>query len=231
MPNVFTIIGEAWSFYRKQPVLGQVVFWLLFLPMFLIETWAQIIPEDAESATVFWFLIGVIALAILIVWGSACVLVVGKRLINSRAGRSRTSFRTVRKQARKLIVPLILTDILFDCFTFFWSLLLIVPGIIYSARAMFYPVVVAAEGKTYRKALKRSKNVVKGHTLDALLHVLGIGFVIFFPIITISFASVIVITNPLFIFITIIVSNGITSIALMLYLLSIIILYRELKKL
>src|SRR3989338_701328 len=72
------------------------------------------------------FLPAMLLLSILVVWGTACILLVGKRLVQSKAGRARTSFATVRKDAATYVLPLLLTGILRACFTFFWML----PGLI-----------------------------------------------------------------------------------------------------
>lgn len=124
-----------------------------------------------------------IALSLIIVWGIACVLVVGKRMIMSKAGRARTSFSVVRKEGGKYVVNLFLTGVLRDIFSFFWVLLLIIPGIIYSLRTVFYHIVIVCEDTGYRPALLRSKEIVKGHTWTVLWYFLGLSLVIFLPIV------------------------------------------------
>src|SRR3989344_665709 len=57
--------------------------------------------------------------------------------------------------------------------------LLIVPGIIFSAWYGFIGLVVVIENIRYLKALKRSKDYVKGHTLEVVLRWIFIMFILF----------------------------------------------------
>lgn len=167
-------------------------------------------------------------------WGVACVFTVGKRIIKSPAGRSRSSFAVVRQQGKKLIIPLLLTTLLRDCFTLFWSLLLIIPGIIYSIRTSFYEVIIACEGKEYREALKYSQKIVKGHTWQVFLYMLGISLIIFIPVIFITIGIEVIALTTLsgaLVLASIILQGAVHSFASVLLFLSIIILYKEVKAL
>ncbi len=189
--------------------------------------------EMTPGALILLIILLNLALSLWFLWGTACVLLVGKRIIKSPAGRSRSSFKLVRKQAAKLIIPLFLTDILRDCFTLFWGILLIVPGIIYRVRTLFYAVIIACEKKEYRKALKQSKKIVKGHSWTVFWYMLGLGIVIFLPT---TFLTLIVDEtingfdsrlSPA----ADILNGAIFSIAVTIQLLATIILYKEIKKL
>jgi len=85
-------------------------------------------------------------------------------------------------------LPLFFTSILRSCFTLFWAILLVVPGIIYSIRTTFYAVVVVAEDISYRAALHRSTTMVKGRTGQIFWILLGMNVLLFLPAIMVTAA-------------------------------------------
>ncbi len=179
-------LSSAWIFARSQPALRSVGFWLLFLPLFgmnVLVRFADVLrQEQSATANVLALVVVALFLGILLVWGTACVTVIGKRLLQNRAGRSRTSFRAVAKQASSFVIPLLLTGILRSCITTLWAILLIIPGIIYNLSTIFYPVVVVCEGLSYRPALQRSKQILKGQWWSGVLRILWIAIVLFTPV-------------------------------------------------
>lgn len=184
MPSPFALIGDAWEFARKQPALRWVGIWLIFLPLLGINVLSLLMPplDAAPGNVALGFGLGIFLLSLLMLWGDACVLLIGKRLLASSAGRSRTSFSAVRDQATGFVLPLLITDIIRSGMTILWGLLLIVPGIIYSVRTVFAPVIIVAEGKAYRLALRRSQDVVRGRTGTTLLMLLGLAVTLFLPL-------------------------------------------------
>lgn len=188
MPSIATLIGTAWNFGRKQPALTHVFLWLLLLPMLAMSLLMRFIDVERVSGlagtqpAVAAAALGMLALIVVFVWGTACVLIVGKRMIAAKAGRTRTSFKAVTREARSFVIPLILTSILRSVFTFLWSILLIVPGIIYSIRTMFYFIVVVEEGAAYRTALEQSKYIMRGHVWSVFWRVVVLGALLFAPI-------------------------------------------------
>jgi hypothetical protein len=195
LKNATEIIGIAWNFYRKQPVLNQIAFWLFFAPVGLIDAISGMIDTVAaqsfntgintmEQMTAMEFAITipiVITLVYLMVWGHICVLMVSKKMLSSSAGRSRSSFKAVRDQSKKFIIPLLLVGILRSITALLWMLLLIVPGVIYSIRTVFYDIMMIEEGKVIygREMLTKSTNMVKGHGWDIFVRLLIIGVCIF----------------------------------------------------
>jgi len=247
MPTVFSIIGSSWTFFRKHTVFNNILLWMIIIPNLLITLLAQAMDEESYLSYVLHeklalpeletYLLGgilLLALSIIVLWGMACVLTVGKRIIKSPAGRSRSSFSVVRKQAKKMIIPLFLTSVLRDCFTLFWLLLLVIPGIIYSIRTIFFEVIIACEGKEYREALTHSKKVVKGHSWKVFWYMLGIGMTIFIPAMTIILGVEIAlqqVMNGVLMPISAILQSGVYSIATVVQVLATITLYKEIKKL
>jgi len=243
MPNVFTLIGSSWDFYKKQPVLNSIVLWMLVVPLvvmsmveYAMDMMADSVPHFIEMygahALVTMVLI-IVAMYIIVLWGTAAVLIVGKRLMQNKAGRSRTSFTAVRSSSAKLITNILITGILRTCFTVFWSLLLIVPGIIYSIRTTFYHIAIACEGKEYRSALKRSQELVKGHTWQVLFYLIGMSLIIFVPISLITFivAGIISVLDDRYLLIADILNAAMQGFAMTIFTLASVSLYASLKKL
>lgn len=182
------LIGEAWKFYQKQSVLFPVTMWLLFVPG-IASRLAQrhLFVEGTEiswsSSVTILLILALLASSVVFVWGSACVLVSAKRILNHPAGRTRTSFSAVRSQGARVLMPLLLTGLLRDCFTVLWALLLLIPGILYALATTFYAVAVVCEDLPYRAGLRRSKDVMmRGFGLNAL-SILALNVVLYLPIV------------------------------------------------
>lgn len=131
--NVFSILRAAWTFQRKQPVLGSIVVWLFFLPVVVSDgidrsgVLDALIPDDQVRLAVSFILLA--AVAVLTAWGAAATLLVGRRLIHKGAGRSRTSFRSAQRQSLTLVPRLIGTGILNACAVAERAALLAVPAL------------------------------------------------------------------------------------------------------
>jgi len=168
MRQAFSLIGSSWDFLKRQPALVSVGAWMLFLPMLAIDTLNALagggrIAEDIRAEATIGIVLLILLLSVITIWGQCCVMVVGRRMLQTKAGRSRTSFAAVSSQAKAFVIPFILTHILRGCITLLWSLLLVVPGIVYAIRTVFSPVIIIGENTAYRAALQRSKDAVKGN--------------------------------------------------------------------
>lgn len=170
----FSLIGTAWAFGKKQPALKGVAFWFFLIPGALMNIFSTLMDwnesgdflgftEAQQDMAVAIAVVGILVLAVVMLWGGACVLLIGKKLVHSRAGRNRTSLAAVAREGHSFILPLLLTQLLRTCFTLLWTLLLVIPGIIYSLRTIFNDIIVVTEDTAYRGALKRSKDVVRGN--------------------------------------------------------------------
>lgn len=121
MTPAFRFVGSSWTFFWRQPALRTATMTLVFPPllaMSYLDTDAAV--GSAEQAAVLFVLY--VGATVVLTWGTACVLTVGKRLLQAKAGRLRTSFKAVRGHAAGLIVPIILTEILRGCITLLWGL-------------------------------------------------------------------------------------------------------------
>ena len=127
--NPLCLLGDSWSFARKQPVLWDILLWLLVLPAILLSLFDAYWPESEIASNQQIGQIGYglaqVLIAFVSFWGFCCVLLVGRRQIVNRAGRSRTSFRSVRRESLRLIIPVFVTSLLRSFGIFYWSLLYI----------------------------------------------------------------------------------------------------------
>ena len=261
MPSFFTILATAWEFHRTQPVFNQVFVWLLFLPSVLLMLVNRMLTDvDVPSAFLMMTLIN-LGFSIWMLWGMGCVLVIGKKLLKSKAGRSRSSFFTVRKQGAKLVVPLFLTDLLRDCITAILlvpaiglgllaqqtsilqdvpshlvtlgMLALAIPGIVYWAQTSFYLVIIANEKKEYMPAIRKSQAVVQGRTMLVIWILLAISIILTLPILGVATAVVDMaeIIDQNIVYAADVLIGSFIASAIMLYGLCSIVLYDSLKKL
>lgn len=124
--NPFLLAAESWAFFRRQPALLSVLLWLVILPSAAIEAMDAYWPEsDVPSVRGIGelsFVVAMIVMLFLMLWGLACTLLVARRMLQSKAGRSRTSFSAVRRESIKLILPLFFTSLLRGIITVYWAL-------------------------------------------------------------------------------------------------------------
>lgn len=264
MPSIFSLTSTAFQFYRKQPVLNQITFWLLFLPMLVMDLVStavdSAVAQNAVATPVGTLngmsaLIAILAAVFVIyfaVWGQACVLLVGKRIISSPAGRNRTSFKAVRTQARKFIGPILLTTIIRILITAALTLCVLVafildpyvptpvfialgticllPAAVFFLRTIFYAIVIVAEKKQYWPALQASTTVVHNRILRVLLYTTGLTLLIFVPIAFVGIGLDMLITAiPQTTIVAQIIMNALLSFITMLFLLIMVAFYKEMK--
>ena len=150
--NPLRLIRDSWSFLRSQPALLHVLVWFLIVPAVLLDLmdvyWPVSDNESVRQIGTMGFVLAQIVLAFLFFWGFASILLVGRRMVTSRAGRSRTSFRSVRRESMRIIVPLFFTSLLRGIITIEWSLLAGIPAMLFlltsqSCRAEFSPMISA----------------------------------------------------------------------------------------
>lgn len=193
MPTVFSLIGTSWKFMHSQPVLWRIMIILFFLPLLVNDLIAIFFNAFIENYTFAYlielviFLIIVLSLLLIISyfmsWGEAAVMLVARKLVDEKAGRPSSSFKMIARQSRKYAMPILLASILLYCFTLYWSLLLIIPGIIYITRAGFYSMVIVYEDLQYRNSLRRSRELVIGHTWTVFARCLGLFSFILVPMV------------------------------------------------
>lgn len=155
MTPVLRFVAVSWSFLWRQPALQQAAAVLLFLPL-AASYYLSSLAFDLTAEQIAILVVVAIALTALLAWGVACTLTVGKRLLQAKSGRLRTSFKAVQGQARGLVVTMVLTEVLRFCIAVLWSLPLIgllavmlmisdgmLPSAIVRAHPWFLPLAVA----------------------------------------------------------------------------------------
>ena len=127
------LLGDSWTFLRKQPALVQVLLWFLIAPMVVLDLldayWPESAVESSRQIGQMGYGLAQLVMGFLGFWGFCCVLLVGRRMVINRAGRSRTSFTSVRREALRLIIPVFVTSLLRSFMTFYWSLLYILAAL------------------------------------------------------------------------------------------------------
>lgn len=127
IPGPWSLVRESAVFARKHPLLLPLAGVLLALPSLCLTLYTRALnavllpfipraPSAAAEAilTLSAALVTLIPLWFLS-WGTASVLLIARRRIQSRAGRSRSSWRAVRIAAQPLATPLLLTQLLRWC--------------------------------------------------------------------------------------------------------------------
>jgi hypothetical protein len=156
----FNIYIENWRSFIQ--IL--LIFVLGSLPVWIVAGIRLAIGENVESAEIYNIVFALLALAAGIfaiyinISGNATAYAYFKRIKEKPAIKD--LFHECRKQ---YFWPLLLVNVLVFVFVFLWTLLLIIPGIIFGVYYSFAGWVLVFEGYKGRNALKRSKELVKGN--------------------------------------------------------------------
>ncbi len=150
--NPFRLLAESWDFLFSQPALFHVLVWLLIVPGILLDLIDLYWPESSDASIqqigMMGYGLAQFLLAFLFFWGYASVLLVGRRMVKSKAGRSRTSFKAVRRESLRTIIPLFFTGLLRAIITLEWMFLAAIPGLLFllgsqECRATVSPLISA----------------------------------------------------------------------------------------
>ncbi len=262
MPSIFRTIGEAWTFMWRQPALLSVGIWLLLLPDVLSQVFFLPYGQETEIEMDLVLMAVQFGLVFILIWGFASTLTIGRRLLQAKAGRLRTSFKAVQGQARGLIIPLFLTDIIRGGIALLWSLpliglsmfalaladsarvtlfaftrgnvwlpllgiVLILPSIIYLIQTSLAPMVIAYEKVSYRQALRRSRQLFKGHLVEGGFAIIALTCLLLLTPLIAVFILALIFPSP-WDLVMIPVSALLNTFALVLWTLSITIVYKQL---
>lgn len=127
IPGPWSLVRESAVFARKHSLLLPLSALFLALPSLLIALYSRFVEAavlpvigsaPSAAAQIILTLAAVLATLIpfwLLNWGTAAILLIARRRIQSRAGRSRSSWRAVRIAAQPLAVPLLFTQLLRWC--------------------------------------------------------------------------------------------------------------------
>lgn len=130
--NPLRLVADSWRFLLRQPALWHVLIWFMIVPSIAMDVF-EAYPPQSDVPSIdrigdMGYGLAMVLFLFVTFWGVACVQVVGRRMIQSKAGRARTSFKSVRRDAVPLILPLFFTDVLRSLITLEWALLYIVPS-------------------------------------------------------------------------------------------------------
>ncbi len=123
--DLLAMVRESIAFARKHHALLWVTLWLFVVPSILQAilhpVWEMLLARPNVPPAQHWTLVSLSWLGTLIqellnAWGFASVYLVAQRQIQNRAGRARTSCKSVAREAQAYVVPLFLTSLLWLCF-------------------------------------------------------------------------------------------------------------------
>lgn len=223
--------------------MNQILFWMFFLPLVGMKLLDHLLQSlltlsysyGPLSREFIGFVVTYAAIALLlslpILWGEACLLTVGRKLVDQKAGRPTTSFAALRRQTIRLVGPLLLTEILYYCFAFYWLLALIVPGMLFLVRSSLYAMIVVYEDRPYNDALHRSRELIYGRTWQILLALLSLAALLLLPVFLIEMTAQWLMTSSTSVILLDILSAAGYAMVYGLFLLSLSQIYGELKKL
>lgn len=127
--SLFSLIGSAWAFQRKHPVCASIVLWLSALPLTAVDL-LRAAPESPDRGLAL-VATGTLLVAetFILVWAQASTLLVARRMLQNKAGRARTSLKSVARESAPFVLPLLLTALLRVAGIIQRGLLFVLPGI------------------------------------------------------------------------------------------------------
>lgn len=171
LKEVGDLFSEAFTIYKERfkHLVGILLIFILAMVPVWIVIGGRIVAEQFFGVTgyglsivnvIFLFLgLGAAVLSIYInISAKAALFLYFKRL--KKASKIKDLFHEGRT---KYFWPLFVVSILVFLFVFLWSLLLIIPGLIFAVYYSFAGWALIFEGHKGRKALQRSKELVKGY--------------------------------------------------------------------
>jgi hypothetical protein len=183
--DVGRFVGESWNIFRNLvPLIGRL--YLAFLikalyvlvPTIVIFILMRIMENTNREAMVGLSVLGIVATIVLIVfmiyygiWLQATlVLMVRNRSVNAPAEQ-------LMAEAKPFIGKFFGTSILMGILVFLWSLLLIIPGIIFGVYYTFAEYIVMDKNISGMDAIRLSKRYVEGLWWQVVFSLLGLAAV------------------------------------------------------
>ncbi len=195
MPSVLSLIHGSWNLFCKHHLLRRAWLWLILLPMLVnsLLQFAQLGASPSANPLVSEeFLIrsavdpvllalSTVLLRTIGIFGSTCVLEIGVALLHPRRAAEHATFPSVLRRGAVDFFSVVITSVLRFVIASLWALLLIVPGIIYLLRTVFYAIVVVDEGAFGLDALRRSAQLTRGRVLRTWGTILPLGALLLGP--------------------------------------------------
>ncbi len=145
MQRGLRIVGTAWAFLWSSPVLPWAVAWLLVLPLAGIASTVagfgyitllfNSLPTSADYGRYALVLLcTLLPLSILFCWGVSAVLVASRRLLQSKSGRSRSSFAGLLSDAWPWAIPTLVLLVVCTAELLLWALPLLLLAVFWAER-------------------------------------------------------------------------------------------------
>ncbi|HOZ36690.1 MAG TPA: hypothetical protein PLR18_02570 [bacterium] len=151
---------------------------------------------DITVKAILQVILGLAGLAA-IIWAIFCSLAAQVGIYLAPESPESEKIMELFKRGRNLAGKYLVVSFVVGIFTFLWMLLLIVPGIIMSVYYSFAVLCLIYEGYRAGKALKRSKELVKGYWWSVAGRTIFIGLVMWLVIIILSIPLWVVDENSL----------------------------------
>lgn len=178
MSSLGFLIGEAFELYKelfvKLITLGFLSL-LAIAPLYLAVggSIALVGANFAVAKFTIYAIAGILILAGLIVSVYSGAAVQAAILLLFKNGNS--SIKELFERGQKIALGYIVVALLTALIVFGWTLLLVIPGIIFSIYYSYSQFAYVYEGKTGMQALRRSKQLVTNHWWSVLLRMLVVG--------------------------------------------------------
>lgn len=182
-----SLFSEAFTIYKERFkyligillifILAMVPVWVVIGARMLVEEFSRATNYGFSMVNVVFLLLGLGALALSIyinISAKATLFLYFKKF--KETPKIKDLFHEGRT---KYFWPLFIVNILVFLFVFLWSLLLIIPGIIFGVYYSFAGWTLIFEGYQGRKALQRSKELVKGYWWAVLVRYAALYLAIF----------------------------------------------------
>ncbi len=169
-------------YFRMFPALLGMLGLLLIIPIVLVVVGGALAAANLAPLALLFFLVGFLAsYAAFFYFYAATTIAVSLRLTGARA----RIWQILRRLSGKLAIQIIGTALLAGLAIVGGVILLIIPGVLFFVWFVLAIPVVVLERVAYRDALRRSRELSRGHgwrILGAFLVYLLIIFVVFFVI-------------------------------------------------
>jgi len=159
------VLSEAYALYRRFFTRFFLTAAAVFVVLNLFSAIAADAGADADDAVAaFWGLVGIVVALVGSLWVQGALTAT---VADVREGRAEEDIETTYRRVRPTLLPLLLAGVLAGIGILLGFVLLIVPGLVLLTRWVLVTPAVVLERLGPTDALRRSWNLVKGHSWTA----------------------------------------------------------------
>ncbi len=159
------VLSEAFALYRRFFARFFLTAAAVFVVLNLFSAIAADAGADADDAlAAFWGLVGLVVALVGSLWVQGALTAT---VANVRDGRAEEDIESTYRRVRPTLIPLLLAGVLAGIGILLGFILLIVPGLILLTRWVLVTPAVVLERLGPTEALRRSWNLVRGHSWTA----------------------------------------------------------------